>query len=65
MTMELSNSRRKRKRRPTFTPRFGNSTVALEIGLLRMIIEQEKNGELLKNFKEGSTCAPLATETIF
>lgn len=41
--MNELNARRKRRRRPTFTPRFGPGSVALEIGLLRMMIEQQKD----------------------
>ena len=33
------NTCRKRRRRPTMTPRFGSSSVALEIGLLRMTLD--------------------------
>lgn len=44
--MQSQNTRRKRKRRPTMNPRFGPSSIALELGLLRMTMdiyrEQEK-----------------------
>jgi len=33
--MQLIKTRRKRKRRPTLTPRFGPASVALELGLIR------------------------------
>lgn len=32
-------NRRKRKRKPTMTPRFADSTLALEIGLVRLSLE--------------------------
>ena len=34
-----NKNRRKRKRRPTLTPRFGPASVALEIGLIRLSLE--------------------------
>jgi hypothetical protein len=34
--------RRPRKRKPTITPRFGSSTIALEISLIRMAIEVQR-----------------------
>ena len=37
--MQDLNNCRKRKRKPTMTPRFGSSTLALEIGLLRMTMD--------------------------
>ncbi len=40
--MPIDKNRRKRKRRPTVTPRFGASTVALEIGLVRLALEAER-----------------------
>ena len=46
--MNEINSRRKRRRRPTFTPRFGASSVALEIGILRLMIEQQKDLDIFK-----------------
>ncbi len=46
--MNNLTTRRKRRRRPTFTPRFGMGSPALEIGLLRLIIEQQKDLEIEK-----------------
>ena len=43
--MIVNTSRRKRRRRPTLTPRFGTSTVALEIGLLRMTLDMQREFE--------------------
>ncbi len=43
--MQLNNMRRKRKRKPTLTPRFGGSSIALEIGLLRMALEVQREAE--------------------
>ena len=37
--MQQVTLRRKRRRRPTFTPRFGPASVAFEIGLLRMSLD--------------------------
>ena len=37
--------RRKRRRRPTLTPRFGDSTIALEIGLIRLTLQAAKDEE--------------------
>ncbi len=37
--MQNYNNRRKRRRRPTFTPRFGPQSMALEIGLLRLSLD--------------------------
>ena len=48
--MEQTNQRRKRRRRPTLTPRFGSSTVALEIGLIRLTLDMVR--ELEKDTKE-------------
>lgn len=42
MTIIINKNRRRRKRRPTLTPRFGSSSVALEIGLIRMAVELQK-----------------------
>lgn len=46
--MQLNTTRRKRKRKPTLTPRFGNSTVALEIGLIRLALEAQREIEKLE-----------------
>ena len=43
--MIIKTSRRKRRRRPTMTPRFGSSTVALEIGLVRMTLDMARELE--------------------
>ena len=43
--MIINTSRRKRRRKPTMTPRFGSSSVALEIGLLRLTIDMQKDLE--------------------
>ena len=43
--MRKINSCRKRKRRPTLTPRFGGSTIALEIGLIRQSMEIQRELE--------------------
>lgn len=43
--MIVNTSRRRRRRRPTLTPRFGASTVALEIGLLRMTLDMQRELE--------------------
>ena len=43
--MQQLNNRRKRSRRPTFTPRFGPESIALEIGLLRMTLEVQRELE--------------------
>ena len=40
--MTIDKNRRKRRRKPTMTPRFGDSTIALEIGLLRMSLGMER-----------------------
>ncbi len=41
---ELQN-RRKRRRKPTMTPRFGENSVAFEIGLLRMTMGLQREME--------------------
>lgn len=43
-------NRRKRKRKPTITPRFGDNTLTLEIGLIRLA--QESLKELEKEKKQ-------------
>ena len=50
--MQQINPRRKRKRRPTFTPRFGSSSIALEIGLLRMTLDMARELEKKEDEKE-------------
>lgn len=50
--MIVNTSRRKRKRRPTMTPRFGQSTVALEIGLLRMTLDMPRELDRKEESKE-------------
>jgi hypothetical protein len=44
--MQATNQRRKRRRRSTLTPRFGSSTIALEIGLIRQSMGAVKELEL-------------------
>ena len=49
--MHEKPERRKRRRRPTLTPRFNDSSIAYEIGLLRMVTfeqEKEKQEKVLK-----------------
>ncbi len=43
--MIIKTSCRKRRRRPTMTPRFGTSSIAFEIGLLRMTIDMARQLE--------------------
>ena len=43
--MLTTNTRRKRRRKPTLTPRFGSSTIALEIGLIRLALEAQREFE--------------------
>jgi len=43
--VDTLKNRRKRKRRPTITPRFGNSSIALELGLLRMALDAYREAE--------------------
>jgi hypothetical protein len=54
----LTNERRKRKRKPTSNGRFIGSSIAYELGLVKMAIEAEKEfrseyarKELEKRFK--------------
>lgn len=42
---QQSDTRRKRRRKPTHTPRFGSTTLALEIGLLRLSLEAQREFE--------------------
>lgn len=44
--MIIKTTRRKRRRRPTMTPRFGSSSVALEIGLVRLTLDMQRELEL-------------------
>lgn len=37
--MQTVKTRRKKRRKPTLTPRFGPSSVALEIGLIRQSLD--------------------------
>lgn len=48
-----NNTRRKRRRKPTMTPRFGPSSVALEIGLLRLALEAQRDFEREESKREG------------
>lgn len=43
--MQTNNTRRRRRRKPTLTPRFGPTSVALEIGLLRLALEAQREAE--------------------
>lgn len=43
--MNQQNNRRKRRRKPTLSGRFGSSTLALEIGLIRMTMDMQKELE--------------------
>ena len=43
--MIIKTSCRKRRRRPTMTPRFGSTSIALEIGLLRMTLDMARELE--------------------
>ena len=43
--METRSSCRRRRRRPTVTPRFGSSSLALEIGLLRLTLDMQRELE--------------------
>lgn len=50
--MIVNTTRRKRRRRPTMTPRFGTSTIALEIGLVRMTLDMQRELERKEERKE-------------
>ncbi len=51
--MQTNNSvRRKRRRKPTMTPRFGSSSIALEIGLIRLTLDMQR--ELEKKERENT-----------
>ncbi len=52
--MQVVRTRRKRRRRPTVTPRFGPSSVALELGLLRLALEEEKDEQREKSERKLS-----------
>lgn len=41
--IKRESNRRPRKRRPTLNPRFGNSSLAYEIGLLRLSMDIMKD----------------------
>lgn len=49
--MESTQGRRKRRRKPTLTPRFNSSKIALEIGLIRLALEAEKQDKDKKHLK--------------
>jgi hypothetical protein len=51
--MQPLNNRRKRRRRPTLTPRFGPSSPALELGLLRLTLEMYKELEKKDDKSQG------------
>lgn len=46
--MQTNTTRRRRRRKPTMTPRFGSSSIALEIGLLRLALEAQREAEKLE-----------------
>jgi len=48
--MIIKPSCRKRRRRPTMTPRFNSNSIALEIGLLRMTLDMAR--EIEKNERD-------------
>lgn len=50
--MQTNNARRRRRRKPTFTPRFGSSSIALEIGLLRLALEAQREAEKFEEEKD-------------
>ena len=43
--MQDNHTRRKRRRKPTMTPRFGPTSIAFEIGLLRLTLGMERELE--------------------
>ena len=43
--MQINHNRRKRRRKPTMTPRFGPTSVAFEIGLLRLSLDVQRELE--------------------
>lgn len=47
--MHTAQARRKRRRKPTMNGRFGPSSVALEIGLLRMTIDTQRELDKLED----------------
>lgn len=51
--MGSQNPRRKRRRRPTFTPRFGGSSLAYEIGLIRLTNDMLRGLELERRSRKG------------
>ena len=52
--MSPNTPRRKRKRKPTLGGRFSNSSLALEIGLIRMTIDLQRELERKEQQKEES-----------
>ena len=44
--MQIVKTRRKKRRRPTLTPRFGPSSVALEIGLIRQTLDVTRDSDM-------------------
>lgn len=44
--MDFNDRKKRRRRRPTFTPRFGPQSVALEIGLVRLALKSGERGVL-------------------
>lgn len=52
--MQKNHNRRKRRRKPTLTPRFGSSSLALEIGLVRMALEAQREFEKKQRDRQNS-----------
>lgn len=50
--MIIKPSCRKRRRRPTMTPRFNSNSIALEIGLLRMTLDMARDIEKKEESKK-------------
>lgn len=46
MIVRTVNSRRKRKRKPTYSQRFGPSSVAYELGLLRLSLAMQREEDI-------------------
>ena len=50
--MTINTNRRKRRRKPTLSGRFGSSTIALEIGLIRMTMDMQRELERKEQEKD-------------
>lgn len=50
--MQTTNTRRKRRRKPTMNGRFGPASMALEIGLLRMTIDTQREIDKIEGKNE-------------